>query len=52
MSENNSSSGGGFGIGAIIAGILSWTTFHSVGWCILHVLFGWAYVIWWLIFYW
>lgn len=43
---------GGLGIGSVIAGIMSWSTFHSVGWCILHVILGWFYVIYWLIFYW
>ena len=42
----------GFGIGTIIACILSWTTWHSVFWVIVNGIFGWAYVIWWLIFYW
>jgi len=51
MSDNSNTSTG-FGIGSIIAGVLSYTTFHSVGWCILHVLFGWVYVIYWLIFHW
>ncbi len=52
MSDNNSSSSGGISIGAILAGILSWTTWHNVGWCILHIIFGWFYVIYWLIEYW
>lgn len=43
------STGGGFGIGAVIAAILSWTTWHSVLWTILHLFCGWFYVIYWLI---
>ena len=39
----------GFGIGSIIAAILSWVTNHSIIYCILHVLCGWLYVIYWLI---
>lgn len=42
----------GFGLGTIVACILSWTTWHSVFWLIINGIFGWAYVIWWLIFYW
>ena len=30
----------------------SWTTHHSVFWCIINAIFGWLYVIYWLIFYW
>jgi len=52
MSDNNSNTGGGIGLGVVIAVVLSWTTWHSLGWAILHGLFGWAYVIWWMIFYW
>jgi hypothetical protein len=35
----------GFGIGAIIAAILSWTANQSVFWLIIHVMLGWFYVI-------
>lgn len=42
----------GIGIGVVIAAILSWTTHHSVFWCIINAIFGWLYVIYWLIFYW
>ncbi len=42
----------GCGIGTILACILSWTTWHSVGWLIIHGLFGWFYVIYWMLFYW
>lgn len=45
--SNNSSSG--IGLGSVIAAILSWTTWHSVLWCILHAIFGWFYVIYWCI---
>ena len=50
MSNNNYS--GGIGIGSVIAVLLSWTTWHSVGWAIIHFLFGWLYVFYWLIFHW
>lgn len=39
---------GGVGLGAILAVILSWTTWHSIGWAILHFFLGWIYVIYWL----
>jgi len=50
--ENNSNSSSGFGVGAVIAGILSYMTWHSIGWCIFHVLCGWFYVIYYLLFLW
>jgi len=45
MSENKSSSGGGIGLGSVIAIVWSWTTNHSVLWCIVHGIFGWFYVV-------
>lgn len=35
----------GIGIGAVIAIVLSWTTNHSIFWCIVHGIFGWGYVL-------
>lgn len=32
-------------IGAIVAMILSYETNHSIGWCALHGLCSWPYVI-------
>jgi len=37
-----------YGIGTIIAICISWSMNHSVLWCIIHALFGWFYVIYWL----
>lgn len=34
-------------LGGIVAAILSWTTWHSIGWAIVHMLCGWLYVIYW-----
>ena len=45
MAENNSSSAGGVGIGSIVAGVLSYLKWHSVGYMILHAICGWIYVI-------
>lgn len=50
--ESASTTSGGIGIGAVIAAILSWTTHHSLGWCIFHALCGWFYVIYWTFVYW
>lgn len=44
-------SSSGIGIGSVIAGILSWTTNHSILWCILHIFLNWFYVIYWIIVY-
>lgn len=41
---------GGIGLGTIIALLISWTLYHSVGWAILHAILGWLYVIYWAIF--
>ena len=35
----------GIGMGTALAMILSWTTWHSIGWAILHGFFSWFYVI-------
>lgn len=32
-------------VGISIASVLSWTTWHSIWWCILHSFLGWVYVI-------
>lgn len=47
MSKSSSSSG--VGLGAIVAAILSWTKWHSVLWLIIHAIFGWFYVIYYLV---
>lgn len=35
------------GFGNVIAVIISWTTFHSVGWALIHGIFSWFYIIYW-----
>lgn len=40
----------GIGIGNVLAGIISWSLNHSILWCILHVVFGWFYVIYYILF--
>ena len=37
------------GIGTIIAVILSWLKWHSIGWAIIHGLLSWLYVIYYVI---
>lgn len=49
--KNNYSGGGGIGIGTVIAIILSWTKWHSIGWAILHGILSWFYVLYYLIVY-
>jgi hypothetical protein len=49
MNERNTSTG--IGLGTLIAVIVSWTVNHSIGWCILHGILGWIYVIYYLIMY-
>lgn len=41
----------GDSIGTIIAVILSWSKWHSIGWAILHGILSWFYVIYYLIIY-
>ena len=37
--------GGGIGLGSILAIVLSWSRNKSVLWAILHAILGWLYVI-------
>lgn len=34
-----------FGLGNVIAAVISWTVNKSILWAILHGIFGWFYVI-------
>lgn len=43
--STNEVTGGGIGLGAILAIVLSWSRNNSILWAILHALFGWLYVI-------
>lgn len=42
------SSVSGIGFGTLIAILVSWSINHSVGWCIVHGIFGWLYVFYYL----
>ena len=44
-SSNHGAASGGIGLGSVIAFILSYATWHSIGWGILHFIFGWVYVL-------
>jgi len=41
----NEKHAGGIGLGTVIAVVISWTTWHSVVWVIIHGLLGWIYVV-------
>jgi hypothetical protein len=41
--------GGSLTIGMIIAGICSWSTWHSVPWALVHGLCSWLYIIYWAV---
>ena len=45
MSKDDSSSNGVLSLGTILAAVLSWALNHSVGWAILHFVFGWLYIV-------
>jgi hypothetical protein len=39
------------GIGNLVAGIISYSTWHSVFWCVIHTLFGWLYILYFILVY-
>jgi len=50
MIDRNSESAG-VGLGSVIAAILSYVKWHSIGWAIVHGVLGWVYVVYYLIVY-
>jgi hypothetical protein len=36
---------GGISFGSVLAIAISWSINHSIGWAILHGVFGWFYVL-------
>lgn len=42
-------SGIGIGLGNVIAVVISWSVNHSVLWAIIHGIFGWLYIIYYLL---
>lgn len=39
----------GIGIGNVIAILISWSLYHSILWALIHGIFGWFYIIYYLI---
>lgn len=46
--DRNNLTIGGFGIGSIIACLLSWTINHSILWAVIHFCCSWVYVVFYL----
>ncbi|MCZ2100903.1 MAG: hypothetical protein LC107_05145 [Chitinophagales bacterium] len=46
---SNSTTASGIGLGSVIAVMASWSRNQSVLWAILHAIFGWVYVIYFVI---
>ncbi len=44
--DNTSS---GVGLGTVIAVVVSWTVNHSVFWAIVHGIFGWFYLVYYML---
>ncbi|MDH6365957.1 MULTISPECIES: hypothetical protein [Breznakia] len=40
----------GLSFGSALAMVISYTTWHSIGWAIVHGLLGWVYVIYFILF--
>ncbi len=49
MEKEKTATGTGIGLGSVIAIVISYMKWHSIGWAILHGMLGWAYVIYYLI---
>jgi hypothetical protein len=47
-----SAQGAGYSLGASLAMILSWHSFHAVLWAVLAGAFSWFYVIYYLVMHW
>lgn len=43
------STNGGISLGSVVAGILSWMKWHSVGLAILHAICSWFYVVYYIL---
>lgn len=49
MSKGNGGSSTGLTLGSVLAIVLSWYTYQSLPWAIVHGIFGWFYVIYYII---
>jgi len=38
----------GASVGTAVAAVISWSVNHSVGWAILHAMFSWFYILYYL----
>jgi hypothetical protein len=50
--KKNESAGcgcGGFGLGSVIAVVISWSVNHSVLWAAIHGFLGWFYIVYYLL---
>lgn len=45
MSTKSECASSGIGFGSALAIVISYAHWHSIGWAILHGIFGWGYVI-------
>lgn len=45
----SASASGGISLGSVVAGILSWMKWHSVGYAIIHAICGWLYVVYYIL---
>lgn len=42
---NEKSTSAGIGFGCALAIVISWTSWHSIWWAIIHGVLGWVYVV-------
>jgi len=49
--NNKSYASGGIGFGCALAMVISYTAYKSILWAMLHGLFGWLYVIYYVVMY-
>jgi hypothetical protein len=47
--KSASAAGSGIGFGMALAMVISYTTYHHIGWAILHAIFNWFYVVYYLL---
>ena len=49
--ENRSQNGVFMLLGCVVSGSISWAMWKSVAWCVLHIIFSWFYIMYWLLAY-
>ena len=45
MENKSSGASAGIGFGCVLAMVISYVSWHSICWAIVHGIFGWFYVI-------